>query len=246
MGAFKAWLPYVLIAAILILTRLPFLIVQPVLNRWTLTWVSILGQPGVDFSIAPLYVPGIIPFLLVSVLALFLYRLSVRESVKVFTQTTKQLLPAAVALFFSVAVVRILIQSQVNPLGLESMVITMSSFASEIFRRSWPFFAPFVGILGAFISGSNTVSNLLFGGFQFGVAENLGISRIFVLALQGIGGAVGNMICVHNVVAVGATVGVLGREGRIVRQNLFPAVLYGLGVGLVGQVIVMLLGGRLY
>jgi len=84
------------------------------------------------------------------------------------------------------------------------------------------------------MSGSNTTSNILFGSFQYEVAGNLGISHTIILGLQAVGGAIGNMVCVHNVVAVCTTVGILGVEGKIIRRNVIPAFIYAILVGIVG------------
>ena len=50
----------------------------------------------------------------------------------------------------------------------------------------------------------------------------MGISKTIVVALQNVGGAIGNMICVHNVIAACATVGLIGVEGIIIKRNLIP------------------------
>jgi lactate permease len=87
------------------------------------------------------------------------------------------------------------------------------------------------------MAGSNTVSNMLFSLFQFSIAEQLGISTILVVSLQNIGGALGNMICVHNVIAACATVGLVGVEGLLIRRNLIPMVLVGMLVGIIGLIL---------
>ncbi len=105
--------------------------------------------------------------------------------------------------------------------------------------------AVFVGILGAYMSGSNTVSNILFGGFQFEIASATGLPKTIILALQNVGGAVGNMICVHNVVAVCTTCGILGQEGDVIRKNLVPATIYAIVVSIVAAVVVFVLKIRM-
>ena len=152
--------------------------------------------------------------------------------------TIKQLIPASIALVFAIAMVRILVQSNINLAGYDSMLITMSTFTAQVVGSAWPLISPFVGVLGAFIVGSNTVSNILFGGFQDSIAGTLGISRTLVMALQVVGGAIGNMICVHNVVAACAVVGNLGQEGLIIRRNLIPAMIYTVGAGIVGMLLI--------
>ena len=84
----------------------------------------------------------------------------------------------------------------------------------------WPLFAPSIGALGAFIAGSNTVSNLMFSLFQHSVAQRLAISGALIVALQAVGAAAGNMIAIHNVVAASATVGLLGQEG-LTSEDIF-------------------------
>ena len=91
-------------------------------------------------------------------------------------------------------------------------------------------------MLGAFVSGSNTVSNTLFTNLQYQSALNLDLNAVIIVALQIIGGAIGNMICVNNTVAVCATVGAPGKEGKIIRINLLPTVIYTAVVILVAAV----------
>lgn len=78
------------------------------------------------------------------------------------------------------------------------MAKTVAAFAGN----AWPMLASYVGGLGAFITGSNTVSDLLFAEFQWGVAQQLELPRQIIVAACGAGGAMGNMVCIHNIVAV--------------------------------------------
>jgi lactate permease len=117
-------------------------------------------------------------------------------------------------------------------------LISMPQYIAQSFASTlgpiWIFVAPFLGELGAFITGSATVSTLTFSPIQYNVATQIGLDTNIVLAVQVVGGVAGNMICVHNVVAASAVVGLSGREGEIIRKTLIPAVVYGLLVGLAG------------
>jgi len=95
--------------------------------------------------------------------------------------------------------------------------------------------------LGAFIAGSNTVSNLMFALLQHGVATALGISAALVVALQAVGAAAGNMIAIHNVVAASATVGLLGQEGATLRRTIIPTIYYLVMTGALGLLAVRFL-----
>src|SRR3546814_9691301 len=93
------------------------------------------------------------------------------------------------------------------------MPVVMARYVADSVGRIYPLLAPSVGALGAFLAGSNTVNNMMFSQFQFGVAQSLGISGAMVVATQAVGAAAGNLVAINNVVAASATVGLLGREG---------------------------------
>jgi lactate permease len=139
-----------------------------------------------------------------------------------------QLRGAAVALVFALPMVRVFIESgpRFNASGLDSMPITLAHAAADAAGGAWPLFAPWVGALGAFAAGSNTVSNLMFALFQFATALEIGANPAIVVAVQAVGGAAGNMITVHNVVAASATVGLVGQEGALIRKTVIPMAYY--------------------
>jgi len=236
MSLLRAWTPYLITALALLVTRLPILGLRELLRACRFSWTNILGQEGISFALEPFYNPGIIPFALVAIITAFIHKMKWQEVKEAWKVTVVQVGPAAVALMFAVAMVRILVYSELNSAGLDSMLIVMSRFASSVVGRAWPLISPLIGLLGAFVAGSNTVSNILFGGFQYSVANSLGLSRTITLALQAVGGAAGNMIAVHNVVAVCTVVGIAGQEGRIIRRNLLPCLGYALSAGLLGLV----------
>ncbi len=182
----------------------------------------------VTYKLAYLYLPGTVPFILVAIITIFLHKMPSDKAALAWKMTFKQLVGATIALVFGVAMVQLMLNSNINPNKLPSMMVTMAKAAADIFGAAWPLVSPFVGILGAFISGSNTVSNILFASFQFDVASQLNISRTLIVALQVVGGAVGNMICVNNVVAACATVGTMGVEGTIIKRNAIPCFIYAI------------------
>ncbi|MDK2821708.1 MAG: lactate permease [Clostridia bacterium] len=90
--------------------------------------------------------------------------------------------------------------------------------------------------MGAMIAGSNTISNMTLSLFQWSVADIIGVSQRIVVALQAVGGAAGNMICVHNAVAAAAVVGLVGKEGLILRRTFLPTIYYLAATGLYGMI----------
>jgi len=240
MAVRKAWMPYVLLALLLVISRLPELPVKAALQSLKIQWMDILGT-GIDGGTTPLYLPGFILLVVVGI-TYFLHRMNGLQLRKALGESAGMLLGAGFVLLFTVPMVRVYINSGVNELGLSSMPIAMAEWVAETVGGIWPLFAPSIGALGAFIAGSNTVSNLMFSLFQYGVAERLMISGAMVVALQAVGAAAGNMIAIHNVVAASATVGLLGREGETLRKTILPTLYYLLLVGLLGLLAIYVLG----
>jgi lactate permease len=234
-----AWLPYLLLALLLVLSRLPSLPFQDALRSFSIEWTEIFGTT-VSASTTPLYLPGTILILVVGITAL-LHRMSGRALKNAFVDSTRVLLGAGVVLIFTVPMVRVYINSGVNAAELASMPLEMAGFVADTVGGIWPLFAGITGALGAFIGGANTVSNLMFSAFQHGVAARLAISSSMVVAIQAVGGAAGNMIAIHNVVAASATVGLLGREGATLRKTILPALYYMILIGVLGLIAVYVL-----
>ena len=151
------------------------------------------------------------------------------------------MLQASVALIFTVPMVQVFINSAGGVGGYEKMPIALAEGVAALTGTAWPVFSPFIGGFGAFVAGSNTVSNMMFSLFQFGVGERIGVDPGWIVALQAVGGAAGNTICVHNVVAASAVVGLVGKEGAIIRKTLPVFCYYATIAGIVGLAIVSFL-----
>lgn len=234
LSTFRGWVPYVLLAIFLVASRTIEPIKQ-VLTSLSFRWSDILGEAGVSGSIEPLYLPGGI-LLMVVLATVFLHRMRGGEVAAAFHESTRTLLGAGFVLIFTIPMVRILINSGVNSGDLVSMPVAMAQFVADSVGEIYPLFAPAVGGLGAFIAGSNTVSNLMLSDFQFNVGTALGMSTAMMVSLQAVGAAAGNMIAIHNVVAASATVGLLGREGAVLRKTILPTLYYLLFAGILGLI----------
>ncbi len=241
MSQFKAWLPYILIAVILVLTRIGELPFKGWVSAWVISFQHILGYETVNFSMKPLYLPGTIPFTLVAILTIFMHGIKPQKVAHAWKDSFLRMKNPTIAMLFAVAMVEIMKQSGHNPVDYASIPLTMAKAVAALAGQSWPFFSSYVGALGAFITGSCTVSNLLFADFQYGIATSISASREIIVALQSVGAAMGNMICVHNIVAASATVGLIGMEGIIIRRTIVPMTLYGITVGIIGLTLAYVL-----
>jgi lactate permease len=241
MSILKAWTPYVIIGLLLVFTRIRSLPFQGWVSSAAIPYHN-LYHTTVSGSIDPLNNPGIMPFILVALLCIPLFGMKKEQVGMAWGEAVRRIRNPLIALVFAVPMVRIMMQSGNNPDEVMGMPIAMATAMTGLFRGAWPLVDAFVGALGSFMSGSNTVSNMLFSLFQYSIADQLGISTILTVSLQNIGGAMGNMICVHNVIAACATVGLVGVEGLLIRRNLLPMTLIGVLVGVIGLVMVYSIG----
>ncbi|WP_439027951.1 L-lactate permease [Haloarchaeobius sp. DT45] len=223
-----AWAPYVLTAALLVVTRVWSPLQNFLNSTLVIAWSDILGT-GLDGSFRTLYLPGAI-FVFVSIVTYLLHGMDGQEVKDSWKETGEKILPAVIALWFAVATVQIMINSG-QAASTDSMLVILSDFTANLAGGVYPFFAALVGAFGAFIAGSNTVSDILFGTFQFNAAQNIGVPTQILVGAQAVGGAIGNLVAIHNVVAALAVVGLVGEEGRVIRLELIPLLYYAAMTG---------------
>ncbi len=218
-----AWLPYLLVAVLLVVTRVKSLPFEAMLKSVVIPVTHIFGTP-IERTVQPLYIPGTV-FIVVSLAAFFVQRINPRHYATAWAKSGKTMLSASTALVFTVPMVQVFINSDGGAAGFLGMPLVLAGGVESLVGGSWPLFAPFIGGIGAAVAGSNTISNMMFSLFQFNVGANIGVDPAWIVALQAVGGAAGNTICVHNVVAASAVVGLVGKEGEVIRKTL-PIFLY--------------------
>jgi len=236
-----AWMPYLLIATLLVLSRLPAIGLGDWLKSFAYpvdaeATADLFGSPVSISPVAPLYLPGTI-FIVVCLITALLHRMSLPAMSAALGRSVRMVASASVALLFAVPMVQVFINSGGGDAGMEPMPEVLASGVASLVGGAWPAFASLIGGLGAFVAGSNTISNMMFSLFQFGVAERIGVDPTWVVALQAVGGAAGNVICVHNVVAACAVVGLVGREGDVIRITGFVFLYYILVAGILGLIV---------
>lgn len=241
MPLLKAFTPYIIIIAILVATR----VCQNVGMGWASAMKAFTigtGKSGVilglNWNWAILWNPGVI-FIIVALLTIVIQGMKGSEVSGAWKDTGKQVSGAAIALLFGVAMVNIFRYTNVSSDVMDgSMLLIMARGLAALAGKAYVIVAPLIGVLGAFMSGSNTVSNTLFASLQFETATILAMPQVFIVALQNNGGAIGNMVCVNNVVSACATTGTIGNEGKIIRTNIVPCIIYC-------AIVVIVLGGAM-
>jgi lactate permease len=186
-----------------------------------LKWENILGT-AVNWKHPLLYVPSLLPFGLVCLICFVLFRLEFKKITLVWNETLQRLVTPFLALMGAMIFVKLFMLG-----GESSPVILIGSKIADLSGGAWRWTSVYLGALGSFFAGSATVSNLTFGAIQVATAQRLAVDLPTVLALQDTGGAMGNMACIHNIVAVCAVLGLKKHEGQILKK-IFPLLLlYG-------------------
>jgi lactate permease len=247
----RAFIPYLMLIAILVVTRVPFLPLREWLNaeypRLTLD-VGSLGIFSVSTALVfkldsifgtssawgynSLYVPALIPFVVVVILSMPLLKVDFPALKKVTADTTKRLSGPSITLVGALIMVQLMTLG-----GGQAQTMIIGRKFAAVMGRSWPFFAPVLGALGSFFSGSATVSNLTFAGIQDSIAHTLGFEKSSILALQSVGAAMGTIISISNVVAVCSILGLVNQEGFIIKRASIAVAIYGVVAGLSGLII---------
>ncbi|APW96379.1 lactate permease [Halobiforma lacisalsi AJ5] len=262
MSLLRAWSPYLLLVVLLIGTR----VIEPVAAALqgdavasvetgvgtlgigpSLEWAAIFGTE-LGGSIGWAYVPG--TWLVVSaLLAIPLFGMDREQVAGAWREAGGKIVSPLIALVFVIAMVEIMLtDAHLEAAGVTAaaapdgnMIFVLADATAGVLGSAYPMIAPAVGALGAFIAGSITVSNITFSAFQFEVAQNLGLPTQLLVGAQSIGGAIGNVIAIHNVIAALATVGLVGKTGRVVRLNLIPVAYYLIVGGLLTTLFVYVL-----
>lgn len=250
-GLLKATFPVWATVLILLVTRLEVVGLKSILTATSPSWRIIIPALGelhasaslvvgwrhifgssLNWSHAILYVPSVIPFILVSMTTFLIFRTPAAGILDVWQDTLGRVLKPIGAFLGALVLVKLLMAG-----GENSAAAVLGQGLARAAGDGWQFAAVYLGALGSFFSGSNTVSNLTFGGIQNATASQLGLSRTTILSLQSVGGAMGNMVCIHNIVAVCSILGLQDAEGRILRKTFFPMLLYGAIAGIISLLL---------
>lgn len=231
----RAMAPYGILIALVLITRLiPDVKATLQAVVWQLEWRGYRG------TVQYLYHPGSLLFVSFVLGALCQWQSVAAKNgtlvralgwtlfwalTRALVQALVRVLTVLAALFVMLLLSRVLVHT--------GAITQLGQTVAAVAGAWWPFWAPWFGILGTFITGSATSSNILFSEFQRSAALASGNSVTPLLGAQTFGAAAGNMICPHNIIAAGATVNLAGNEGRVMRYTLPIAILLATLAGVI-------------
>ena len=226
MPRWKAWMPYLFIALLLVLTRLPSLPLGKWMAQISRIRISqVFSTPGTAFQWSVLSNPGVFPFLIVGLLFALYYGMSRQGVFDVLKKSEKQVRYPALAIAAGFAMVQVMISSAGNPAELPGMLNVIAEAVVRSTGKYYVLVSPVIGCFGTFFAGSCTVSNILFCPIQYNAAELLNVPETMMIALQNCGGGIGSMLRLSGIVATCATVNAVGKEGKIILLNSIPALI---------------------
>ncbi|MDY0236012.1 MAG: L-lactate permease [Gudongella sp.] len=223
MNVFEAFLPYLVMTALTLI----ILLVKPLNEllgsifygpsfKETITGLGAVNTKVLSYApIKPFTHASF--FLLISALTGYFYyrKKEIISKNRIYTitrKTFKKAIPSSIAVISLLSISRILTGT-----GQTSI---LAYGVSSFFGEYYTIFTPFVGLLGAFITSSNMSSNILFGGFQFSLANILDLNSSLLLGAQTAGGSIGTAIAPSNIVLGATTAEILGQEGAILKKIL--------------------------
>lgn len=243
-----SWLPYILLALLVIAVNLPS--TKPIFagkvpgSEWMLIKFDIYN-PNKIYAFTWLQSPGTIT-MIAGLIAFQFMGVRFSEFGKQVGITFKQMLPAfiTVACILSISEVMNLALPIVNAktkavvwasaagAAQPSMIAVMAkSLVAAVDKQIMPFLSPLIGALGVFITGSNTSANALFGNLQKLTAQGMGLSDILLASAGNAGASAGKMISPQSIVIAATAVGLMGKEGLIMRRTIKFAIPYALLLG---------------
>ncbi len=233
---FLSWLPYLLLAVLVIAVNLPK--TKPLFAGAAAGWhwavlKTQIYNPNKIYAFTWLQTPGTIMLIAGAIAFPFM---GIKYSVmgEQVGKTFKQMIPSfiAVACILSIAEVMNLTLPIIDPktkLALVgelatkqiSMVATMANgLIALVSQHVYPLLSPLFGTIGVFLTGSNTSANALFGNLQKLTAQGMGLSDILMASAGSAGASAGKMISPQSIVIAAAAVGLAGKEGLIMRQTI--------------------------
>lgn len=236
----KAWSPFLILTVMVtIWTLKPFkamFVAGGAMQAWTLN-IAIPHLDQLVMKTAPIVanaiaMPAVYKFDLIAasgtailfsaILAMFVLRISPGTGLTTFKETLKELRWAIISIGMVLAFAFVM-----NYSGMSSTLALVLAGTGAAF----PFFSPFLGWLGVFLTGSDTSSNALFGSLQATTAHQVGVSDVLMVAANSTGGVTGKMISPQSIAVACAATGLVGKESDLFRFTLKHSIFFATIIG---------------
>lgn len=161
--------------------------------------------------------------LIACLISMLILKMSVKDAAVTFKETLSELKMPILSIGFVLGFAFI-----ANYSGLSSTLALALAGTGGLF----PFFSPFLGWIGVFLTGSDTSANALFSNLQAITAQQVGVSEVLLVAANTTGGVTGKMISPQSIAIACAAVGLAGKESDLfrftVKHSLFFVIIVGI------------------
>ncbi len=239
----QAFVPYFLLSAITLIV----LTVAPINNFLgqfkigfafpeTVTGYGHINAASESFSPLALFTHASMFLFISAIIGLVYYKshgwIKQGGTKRAFVKSVSMTMPSGIA------VIGLVIMSRV--MDGTGQTIVLANGIANVLGVAYVVLAPFIGLLGTFMTGSNVSSNILFGGFQMTTANLLQVNSNIILGAQSAGGAIGSAISPSKIILGTTTAGILGREGEVMKRMIMITVPATILIGVVALACIML------
>ena len=222
--AVMAWLPFILVFAIIILCSSLFPAINGLLKQVSTTVQIYTGPHGKPMTFYWLATPGTL-IIIATYLGGLIQGVKFGAISTILGKTVKQMFKSAITIMSIVALAKVM--------GYSGMIGVIAQILVLVTGDFYPLIAPLIGALGTFVTGSDTSANVLFGGLQVEAANAIGMSPYWLAAANTAGATAGKMISPQSIAVATAATGIIGSEGKILQATLKVCAIYVIIIGLV-------------
>ncbi|WP_286945906.1 L-lactate permease [Acetobacterium sp. UBA5834] len=222
--AVMAWLPFILVFAIIILCSSLFPAINGLLKQVSTTVQIYTGPHGKPMTFYWLATPGTL-IIIATYLGGLIQGVKFGAISTILGKTVKQMFKSAITIMSIVALAKVM--------GYSGMIGVIAQILVLVTGDFYPLIAPLIGALGTFVTGSDTSANVLFGGLQVEAANAIGMSPYWLAAANTAGATAGKMISPQSIAVATAATGIIGSEGKILQATMKVCAVYVIIIGLV-------------
>lgn len=234
--AFKAWSPFIFIFLLLLFTSKLFPVINTPISTIKSSFQLYVGEGATPSSFSWINTPGVW-IIIAGIIGGLIQGAGFGKIIGVLGSTIKKNVKTIITICTVLATAKIMVHS--------GMTTDVADALVTVTGRFYPFLSPFVGVLGAFVTGSGTNTGVLFGPLQASAAESLGMSGQWLCSANSLGAGIGKMIAPSNIALACASAGLAGKEstimGGVMKYTLLFAVVGGL-VAILGPSIGLVIG----
>lgn len=222
--AIRAWMPFLLIFVLLMVTSSLIPPIHDFLAQFKSTVHVYAGDDTSTLSFSWVNTPGILIFI-AAIIGGLVQGASFSTMWKVFKKTMVSMAKTILTICSVLALAKVMSHS--------GMISDIAKFFVAATGHYYPFVAPLIGALGAFVTGSGTSTTVLFGGLQAETASALGINAAWLASANTVGACIGKMICPQSIaIGVGA-INQPNSDSQILKISIKYCVAYVILAGIV-------------